>query len=127
MDINELRQKINAIDDVLSDAFKKRMEVALEIARYKQENGLPVYDPRREQAVLERLTADCDDVMAAFMRDLYGKLFAQCPGLKGIIFVGESCEFPSKDPHVLHTTRYLNNNKPSIGDKCYPGWYPCCD
>ncbi len=76
MDINELRKKINAIDDVLSDAFKKRMEVALEIARYKQENGLPVYDPRREQAVLERLTADCDDVMAAFMRDLYGKLFA---------------------------------------------------
>ena len=58
---------------------------------------------------------------------MYGKLFEECPGLKGIIFVGESCEFPSKDPHVLHTTRYLNNNIPSVGDKSYPGWYPCYD
>ena len=27
----------------------------------------------------------------------YGKLFKACPIAKGVILVGESCEFPSKD------------------------------
>ena len=30
----------------------------------------------------------------------YGKLFRECPGLKGVILVGESIGFPSRDPHV---------------------------
>ena len=58
---------------------------------------------------------------------MYGKLFEECPGLKGIIFVGESCEFPSKDPHVMNTTRYLNQYAKADPGKCYPGWYPCYD
>ena len=32
--------------------------------------------------------------------DLYGSLFRNAPGVKGIVFVGESCAFPSKDPHT---------------------------
>ena len=75
MDINELRGKINQIDDTLSNAFKERMEVALEIARYKKENGLPVFDPGRERAVLNRLTEGCDDTIAASMKILYNTLF----------------------------------------------------
>ena len=58
---------------------------------------------------------------------IYGKLFCQCPGLKGIFFTGESCEFPSKDPHTMNTTRWLNGYKKADPGKCYPGWYPCYD
>ena len=76
MDIKELREKINQIDDVLTDAFKRRMEVALEIAKYKQEKGLPVYDPQREQAVIARLTEGCDETIADSMKTLYNTLFA---------------------------------------------------
>jgi len=59
--------------------------------------------------------------------DLYGGLFRAVPGLKGIVFVGESADFPSKDPHVY---------APKPGDppsdniphgKLRPGWYPCYD
>ena len=52
MDINESREKINQIDDQLIHLFEQRMEAALEIARYKQQNHLPVYDPARERQVL---------------------------------------------------------------------------
>ena len=31
---------------------------------------------------------------------IYGELFRLCPGLRGLIFVGESIEFPSRDTHV---------------------------
>ena len=58
---------------------------------------------------------------------MYGTLFDKCPGLKGIVFVGESCEFPSKDPNTMGVTRFMNNRLPSVPGKCYPGWYPCCD
>lgn len=75
MDIKDLREKINAVDDTLSNAFKERMQVALEIARYKQENGMPVFDPGRERAVLARLTEGCDDTIATSMKILYNTLF----------------------------------------------------
>ena len=63
----------------------------------------------------------------AHYESTYGKLFTECPGFKGIVFVGESCEFPSKDPHVMKTTRFLNQWAKADPGKCYPGWYPCYD
>ena len=75
MDIKDLREKLNKIDDTLSGAFKERMEVALEIARFKKENNMPVLDPGRERAVINRLTEGCDDTIAASMKILYNTLF----------------------------------------------------
>ena len=37
--------------------FEERMSCAAAIARYKQENGLPVRDTAREEALLERNSA----------------------------------------------------------------------
>ena len=76
MDIRCLREKINEADDRLTAAFKDRMEIALEIARYKKEKGLAVYDPAREQAVVDRLTDGCDEVRASEIARLYETLFA---------------------------------------------------
>ncbi len=46
-----------------------------------------------------------------FYDELYGKLFDECPFIKGLIIVGEAVKFPSRDPS-------LQGN---------PGWYPCSD
>lgn len=62
--------------------------------------------------------------------DIYGKFYEAHAGLKGMIFVGESVEFPSKDPHVS-----------GVGNGCFygigadnipeekpsPGFWPCYD
>lgn len=64
-----------------------------------------------------------------FYDGIYGELFRRCPGFKGIVFVGESCEFPSKDPHCSGMLR-IDNKGPDgqkLVDKPNPGWYPCCD
>lgn len=59
--------------------------------------------------------------------DLYGGLFRDCPGLKGIVFVGESVEFPSRDPHV-DPRSYKDPPKDGLPNgKPTPGWYPCYD
>lgn len=57
----------------------------------------------------------------------YGAIFRACPRAKGIVLVGESVEFPSKDPHttgVLRGTPTADGRPPT---KPSPGWWPCVD
>lgn len=75
MDIQALREQIDQCDEVLSQTFIRRMETALEIAKYKQGKGLPVLDPAREREVVSRVTAGCDEAMAVNMKLLYNTVF----------------------------------------------------
>ena len=75
MDIHMLREQINEVDQELVRAFEKRMHIALEIAKYKKENGLPVYDPVREEAVLKKQMAAVDAELAGYTQSLYQTLF----------------------------------------------------
>ncbi len=75
MDIQELRKQINEIDAQLVKNFENRMHVALQIAQYKKENGLPVFDPARERDVLNRQTAAVGEEMAMYVKLLYNTLF----------------------------------------------------
>jgi len=52
MDLQDLRHKIDNIDDELIRLFEERLGVAADIARYKQQHGLPVFDPAREKQKL---------------------------------------------------------------------------
>ena len=59
--------------------------------------------------------------------ELYGGIFRDIPGLRGMVFVGESIEFPSNDPHVAKR-HYYEVPEDGIPDgKLSPGWYPCYD
>ena len=75
MDIHMLREQINEVDQELVRAFEKRMHIALEIAKYKKENGLPVYDPVREAAVLKKQMAAVDAELAGYTQCLYQTIF----------------------------------------------------
>lgn len=62
-----------------------------------------------------------------YYRNTYGKLFEACPGFKGVVLVGESVEFPSKDPRVS-PLKYYNNTVDGLPyGKPTAGWFPCCD
>lgn len=70
-----------------------------------------------------------DPTAEAFYDNLYGELFRQCPGFKGIVFVGESVEFPSKDPRTCGRLRLdnIDANGRRIDPRPLPGWFPCSD
>jgi chorismate mutase/prephenate dehydratase len=57
MSLDDLRSRIDAIDDGILDLLERRALVVEEVAREKQAARLPVYDPEREREVLERLAA----------------------------------------------------------------------
>lgn len=62
----------------------------------------------------------------AYYDGTYGRIMQQYPRFKGIIFVGESCEFPSKDPNTTGVLR-LEWPKDKPRTKPSPGWWPCTD
>jgi chorismate mutase len=51
-EIEELRRRIDVIDDQLIRLLNVRVACALEIGRLKHDASLPIYDPEREKQVL---------------------------------------------------------------------------
>lgn len=68
-----------------------------------------------------------DDGAEAHYEGIYGKIFKNCPGIKGVILVGESVGFPSKDEHVMGIYPKDTRVDGIPTGKLPPGWYPCCD
>lgn len=54
MTIDDLRRRIDRIDEQLVALFNDRARCAIEIGEIKQRLGLPVYQPEREAEVLRR-------------------------------------------------------------------------
>ena len=48
--LQEIRQQLDAIDDQMLALFADRMRLVSQVAAYKREHGLPVFDAAREAA-----------------------------------------------------------------------------
>jgi hypothetical protein len=68
-----------------------------------------------------------DDGAAAYYDKIYGSVFAACPAFKGIVMVGESVEFPSRDPHTTGQSHRTPSPDGLPRTKPTPGWWPCQD
>ncbi len=55
MSIDEKRIGINRIDEELLRLFNERAALALEIGHIKKNLDLPIYDPRREKLIFEKM------------------------------------------------------------------------
>lgn len=75
MDLNGIRERINAIDDQMVELFVERMQAAAEVASAKAEKNLPVLDMRREQAVLERVMEKAGEEFEIYVNKLYQTMF----------------------------------------------------
>ena len=53
-ELNEARKKINEIDEKMAKLFEERMKASKEVANYKIEYALPIFDASREQEVINK-------------------------------------------------------------------------
>ena len=74
MELNELRQQIDAIDKELVPLFIKRMNVSAGVAEYKREKGIRVLDPSRERALLEKISEAAGEDFEDYARTLYSTI-----------------------------------------------------
>ncbi|MCL1851836.1 MAG: chorismate mutase [Peptococcaceae bacterium] len=75
MDLQELRQRIDGIDDELVKLFGQRMDVSAEIAQHKRQNNIPVFDPERERQKLYEVSGKVSEGREAYVTALYSMLF----------------------------------------------------
>ena len=75
MQLLELRNQINEIDKELTALFQRRMELCASVAAYKKENGIEVLDSSREDEILKRVAALCNEDTSPYTVELYKAIF----------------------------------------------------
>jgi chorismate mutase len=55
LSLESLRDEIDRIDEVIVRLLDRRARCAYAIGRIKHEQGLPIYEPQRESAVIRRV------------------------------------------------------------------------
>ncbi|MBR3816494.1 MAG: chorismate mutase [Clostridia bacterium] len=59
--LNKARETINQLDKEIAVLFEKRMAAVREIAEYKKERGLPIFDSARESEIIRSTQSNIDD------------------------------------------------------------------
>ncbi len=75
MDMKDLREKIDIADDGLLKSFISRMQTAAEIALYKKENKLPIFDSERERKKIVGILEQTPQELKSYAAALYQQLF----------------------------------------------------
>lgn len=75
LDLTKIRGEINKIDDEISALFEKRMVLANDVAEYKRQNDMAVYDRRRERDIINRISGQVSEDLSSYAKILYETLF----------------------------------------------------
>jgi len=97
MTLDELRVKIDDIDDTLLKLYNERMELVHQVGELKNTTGAPIYRPEREQAILNRLKEkNVGKLTDAAIDALFLEMFAVARNLElpeGVAFLGPEASF----------------------------------
>ncbi len=70
--MDELRNRIEQIDEKMIDLFEQRMQISASVAAYKKEHGIPVVDREREKVLVERNTGKLNNKeLDVYYRDFF--------------------------------------------------------
>ena len=70
--VRELREQVDEVDGELIEALSERARIVQEIMALKAEAGAPVYDPRREEDILQRVVErNPGPIYDSSMRDIF--------------------------------------------------------
>jgi chorismate mutase len=75
MTIEELRTRIDVIDEQLVRLLNVRVACAVEVGRLKHEAGLPIYQPEREAQVLTRVRESATSLSGPLTAEAVVRIF----------------------------------------------------
>ena len=73
--IEELRSRIDVIDDQLVRLLNVRVACAVEVGRLKHEGGLPIYQPEREKQVLASVRKSATELAGPLNAEAVVRIF----------------------------------------------------
>ncbi|MDE7106733.1 MAG: chorismate mutase, partial [Clostridiales bacterium] len=75
MELNELRNKIDDIDDQLASLYDRRMKLIKEVGKEKAKTNRYVQDLNRENAIIRRVTKAVDEDVRVYCKQVFETLF----------------------------------------------------
>ncbi len=69
LELEELREKINLVDNEILESLEERMELAKEVAELKKENNMPIKDLKREEEIISQRKL-CTSLEGAFTESI---------------------------------------------------------
>ena len=122
MDLKDCREKINEIDEQMVRLFEERMEVSAEIAKYKKENRLPIYDGARERSKLEAVNEQLPEHLRDYGLSLYSLLMDLSKTYQHRT-LGESSEVSERIEQAIRNTPPLFPEKAVVACQGVEGAY----
>ncbi len=121
-DLSVIREKINEIDDQIVSLWKERMETCLSVAKYKQENNLPVLDAKRENELLNRIGNMAGDDLEVYSRVLYDTIMNVSRSYQHKYLYREN-ELTARIKHSIDNTEKLFPQKAMVACQGVEGAY----
>lgn len=113
MDLSECRKEIDNIDKELVKLFEKRMNVAINVAKYKIENNLPIFNEAREVEVIKKNVDRLNNKeYSKLTENFFNQLMALSRKLQADIFEENNDDTISK----IEDTISVNKDKRSLNN-----------
>lgn len=76
-DILKNREKIDSIDNQIFDLLMERLDAVTTIGYIKKEQGLPVLDQNRENAIYAKIDTKFSAIEADFLKNIYQSIITE--------------------------------------------------
>lgn len=128
MELNEIRAKIDVIDDEIVKLFADRMDLALNVAKYKKQKGIPVLNRSREREIISRVTEQVPEKLQGYTKVLFSTLFDLSRSYQNG-FLTEKSEIALQIENALERTNELFPSKAVVACQGVEGAYSqiACD
>lgn len=90
MNLEDVRKKINSIDEQIVKLFVERMETAAEVAKVKSEQNIPVLDKNRERQVIRQVSEMAGEKFESYASALYNTMFDVSRSYQSTILLKDS-------------------------------------
>ena len=93
MNLSDWRRRMDEIDKKLVELLNERSQCALEVGRIKQEAGMPIYQPARENEVLANAARNNKGPLSdAAIRRLFERIIDEARSAERIAMHGDASE-----------------------------------
>ncbi len=100
MELKDIRVEIDKLDRQIQSLFEQRMNLCLDVARYKQAHQMEVFQADREQQVLDRVEKNAAKGMAQASRTLFANIMSISSQLQQKMLVAADTPPQIPEPHL---------------------------
>jgi len=76
-DIETIRKKIDTIDREVFQLLIDRLNAVTDIGEIKKQEGLPILDQSREQAIYDKIDSSFSEKEATFLKNIYQSIITE--------------------------------------------------